>query len=307
MDVTLPPNQGAPLPPPPQASTLMPYHRLQRNWAFRWWRPILGTLTVLCGWAIVTIIAVGVSDALHPDPEGTVSWALLLATNLSLAALIPLSMFAGRQLHGMPYGLLSSVDRQLRWRPLFVFVGLAVLAEIALLVVAAALPIELAEEASGPAKDAAAVITVVLLTSALQAAGEEYFFRGYLLQALGTMFRTPWFSVTVSALVFAFFHGVMPWDSLPLFADRFAFGLVAGWLAVRTGGLEASIAIHALNNVVTFVFAALTDGVSDSLGVKTAPWSLVAIDVGKFALFAAFAAWYAHRRKLRTEAPVLVA
>jgi hypothetical protein len=95
-------------------------------------------------------------------------------------------------------------------------------------------------------------------------------------------------------------HGIWPWESLPLFLDRFAFGLVAGFLVVRTGGLEASIAAHAANNVVTFVFAALTDSVGASLGADEAPWSLVAVDIVKFVAFGLVALWLARRVKLAT-------
>ena len=132
------------------------------------------------------------------------------------------------------------------------------------------------------AKDAAAVIAVTLLTSSFQAAGEEYFFRGYLLQAVGSLVRNPVVAILITTVLFTMAHGVWPWESPALFLDRFAFGLVAGVLVVRTGGLEASIAAHAANNVITFIFAALTDSVGDSLGASDAPWSLVIVDVVKF-------------------------
>jgi membrane protease YdiL (CAAX protease family) len=149
--------------------------------------------------------------------------------------------------------------------------------------------VEVLGDADGPAKDAAAVIAVTLLTSTFQAAGEEYFFRGYLLQAVGSLVRSPVFAVVLTTVLFTMAHGVWPWESPALFLDRFAFGLVAGYLVIRTGGLEAAIAVHAANNVVTFVFAALTDSVGDSLQAADAPWPLVALDVTKFLCFGAAA------------------
>ena len=41
----------------------------------------------------------------------------------------------------------------------------------------------------------------------------------------------------------------------PIFFDRFAFGLVAGMLVILTGGLEAGIAMHVLNNWLAFGIA----------------------------------------------------
>ena len=52
--------------------------------------------------------------------------------------------------------------------------------------------------------------------------------------------------------------------------------------------------------MVTFVFAALTDSVGDSLGADDAPWSLVAVDVAKFVAFGLVALWLARRFKLAT-------
>ena len=108
-------------------------------------------------------------------------------------------------------------------------------------------------------------------------------------------------AVVVTAVLFTAAHTVWPWQSPALFVDRLAFGLVAGFLAVRTGGLEAGIASHAANNVVTFVFAGLTNTLGASLEVKDAPWPLVVIDVAKFAAFGAIALWMTGRMKLENE------
>ena len=94
---------------------------------------------------------------------------------------------------------------------------------------------------------------IVLLTP-FQAAGEEYLFRGYLTQAFGGLFHR----VVVSPsscppFLFGLAHGLG--QSIPVFFDRFAFGLVAGVLVVLTGGLEAGIAMHVLNNWLAFGLA----------------------------------------------------
>lgn len=281
---------------------MVPYHRLMRNSSYTWWKPIFGTLVIVTGWIIATIIAIIPAQVFNPDAEGTVSWSTLLATNISLAALVPICIVVYQRLHRLPPGLLSSVQPGLRWRPLLYFAGIAFTAELALVAFALAMPAELETELSGPAGDAIAVISVTLLTSMFQAAGEEYLFRGYLLQALGSVTRNPWFAIIFSSVLFTMAHGVWPWESPALFSDRFAFGLIAGYLVLRTGGLEAGIAMHAANNVVTFVFAAMTDSVSDSLQATDAPWALVVVDVMKFSAFGAAALWVARRHSLRTEA-----
>ena len=278
-----------------------PYNRLLRNPSTPNGYVILGAFTIFAGWIFASILILAVQQSIRKDPEGTVSWFGLLATNLSLIVLIPLSMLVAQKLNRQAPGLLSSVTGRLRWRSLGWFAVAAVLLELLMLGVIQVGGVELLGDGNGGiAPDAAGVIAVTLLTSTFQAAGEEYFFRGYLLQAVGALVRSSVVAVLVTTVLFTMAHGIWPWESPALFLDRFAFGLVAGFLVVRTGGLEASIAAHAANNVVTFVFAALTDSVGASLGAEDAPWSLVAVDVVKFAAFGLVALWLARRTKLAT-------
>lgn len=285
----------------PNAVEAQPYDRLLRNSETPNGYVILGAFTIFAGWIFASLVILTVQRGIRTDPEGTVSWFGLLATNLSLIVLIPLSMLVAQKLNRQTPGLLSSVIGRLRWRSLGLFAVAAVLLELVMLGVIQLGGVELLGDGNGGiAPDAAGVIAVTLLTSTFQAAGEEYFFRGYLLQAVGALVRSSVVAVVVTTVLFTMAHGIWPWESPALFLDRFAFGLVAGFLVVRTGGLEASIAAHAANNVVTFVFAALTDSVGASLGAEDAPWSLVAVDIVKFVAFGLVALWLARRTKLAT-------
>jgi membrane protease YdiL (CAAX protease family) len=280
------------------------YERLLRNPDAPRGYVVLGALTILVGWMVASVIILGIQQAIRKDPEGTLSWFGLLATNLTLIVLIPLSMLVARKLNRQGPGLLSSVAGGLRWRPLAWFALAAIVIELLALAVVQFGDIQLAtgeRHSGGAAPDAIAVIVVTLFTSTFQAAGEEYYFRGYLLQAMGALVRSTAIVVVVTALLFTAAHGIWPWQSPALFVDRLAFGLVAAVLVVRTGGLEASISAHAANNVVTFIFAALTDTVGASLGVKDAPWSLVTVDVVKFVAFGAVALVIARRLGLTAD------
>ena len=108
---------------------------------------------------------------------------------------------------------------------------------------------------------------VVLLTTPLQAAGEEYLFRGYLLQAVGSLFRSRWVAIVRHR------HAVrararrpeLPAVLRPLRvrADR----RLAGH---RTGGLEAGIALHILNNFLAFGLALAFGDLGETLNVSEA-------------------------------------
>jgi hypothetical protein len=158
----------------------------------------------------------------------------------------------------------------------------------------------LAGDTGSPEQNAAVLLLVVLLTTPLQAAGEEYLFRGWLSQAIGSLFPRAVVGAVVAALlsatVFAFAHGQQdPW----LFADRFAFGLVASWLVWRTGGLEAAIAVHAVNNVVAFVVTILSGQLLDALTVTEADPLTLVIDVVSLVVVALILDRLAGRRRLQ--------
>jgi len=277
------------------------YQRLLKNDQAPTGYVVLGALTIFVGWMIAGIVFLSIGRAIRVDPPGTTSWTTLLMTNFYLISLIPLSIWVARLLNRQTPGLLSSVVGRLRWKPLAWFAAAAVALELlALVVVKTGLVDVLDDSKSGMAPDVVGVIAVALLTSTFQAAGEEYFFRGYLLQGVGAFVRSPLVAVLVTTVLFTMAHGVWPWQSPALFLDRFAFGMVAGILAIRTGGLEASIAAHAANNVVTFIYAALTNSVGSSLGATDAPWSLVILDVAKFAAFGAVVLLISRREQLET-------
>jgi membrane protease YdiL (CAAX protease family) len=138
---------------------------------------------------------------------------------------------------------------------------------------------------------------VIVLTAPFQAAAEEIFFRGYLMQALGSLVAHPAFGVVVSALIFALMHGV---QNPALFLNRLGFGLLAGVLVWRTGGLEAGIGAHVVNNVCAYVIAGLTSSIATVRGISSISWLDSGIQLGGFAVFALLALLIARQLKLRS-------
>ena len=153
-----------------------------------------------------------------------------------------------------------------------------------------------------PAGQLAGLIAVILLTTPLQSAGEEVGFRGYLTQAVASWSRRPLVGTVVAAAVtsvlFALAHGV---QDPALFLDRLAFGVTASWLAWRTGGLEASVALHVVNNLVGLLFSASTGQLEESITGSALPWSVAALDVATMVVFAALVHRLADRRSVEVE------
>ncbi len=206
----------------------------------------------------------------------------LVVGHAGLAMLIPISILLVLVVHRVSPGFLSSVLGRLRWRwfALCLAVGFASLWLV--LLAQNLLAPDGPTWAITPQAGAATFIAVMLLTTPIQAAAEEYFFRGYLMQSLGSMVRSPWFGIIISAAVFTLFHTS---TNLALVADRFVFGILAGWLVVRTGGLEAAIGAHIANNVSAFLVAALTTSMAHVKAITEVTWVAAGWDVGRFAFF----------------------
>lgn len=266
-----------------------------RDWA--WWRPLLGllllavvylTLAVLTAVAgVLGLLASGVDPGALPDlgfDQLTDPWVLLFL-NASLIVAIPCVWMAWAVAHGMRRGWSSSVLARLRPR---LFLPYTVMALVTLGVgigLAVLLTFTVGdEEVTGPVRSLGWLLVVVLLTTPLQSAAEEYVFRGYLSQAIAGWIRAPQVGAVVaavlSALLFAAAHGSQ--DTLT-FLDRFAFGLAASAVVWLTGGLEAAIVLHAVNNVLVFVLAGtLGEGVATEeapagIGVGFAVLSLMSM------------------------------
>ena len=268
--------------------TEIDYHLLHRAGRRGMWRPLLGVLLVAIGTFLVAPILLqlplaawllatgqpvvdGVGDVLDfsdPTPLG------LAYLNITLAAAIPVVFAVSWWLHGVKPGWLSSVARRLRWRYFLVCLLLSVVALVATVVVSAFLPQQGGTGMGTDVNDFTSTtrnfLLVVLLLTPLQAAGEEYAFRGYLTQAFGGLFGSRVVAVVVPALLFATAHGLG--QSWPVFVDRFAFGLVAGVLVIRTGGLEAPIAMHVLNNFLAFGLALAFSDMATALNPAGGSW-----------------------------------
>ena len=312
--------------PPPPLSGGLPYHLVLRGGRPGWWRPVLGILSLVAGallvaplaWQVPFVVYFAASgqdvataaekmvDFDNPTPLG------LAYLNIVLATAIPLTWLIIRVLHGLRPRWLASVLPRLRWRYLLVCFGLAMLALIATIAVSALLPAqdtgtEIGGELNAFTSTTRDFLLVVVLLTPLQAAGEEYAFRGYLAQAFGGIFGHPAPAVVAPAILFALAHGLG--QSAPIFFDRFAFGLVAGTLVILTGGLEAGIAMHVLNNWLAFGLALAFGDMGSSLNPTGGSWWSIPVTLTQSLVYLGLALLVARRMGLatRTDPTVLEA
>lgn len=88
---------------------------------------------------------------------------------------------------------------------------------------------------------------------------EEVVFRGAILRALLGSIKSRWTCIAISAAVFALVHAnpaQMPHALL--------VGILLGWLYCRTGSILPGVAVHWVNNTITFVACRLLPQMSDT-------------------------------------------
>lgn len=295
------------------------YHQLHRLGRPGRWRPVvgvpvlvfamfvlapLGTLVLLAAWLILTGEPVGAGLDSATDLDNVTPLGLAYV-NVVLALAIPIAIVVNLALHGLGPGWLMSVARRIRWRFFFACMGLSVVALLATVIVSSVVPqgggTELSGEPNAFTSTTRDFMLVVLILTPLQAAGEEFAFRGYLIQAFGGVFGSRVVAVLLSSLLFALAHGIG--QDLPIFVDRFAFGLVAGALVILTGGLEAGIAMHVLNNFLAFGLALAFTDMASALNPTDGTWWSLPGTLTQSLVYLVLATWLARRMGLRSSVP----
>lgn len=294
---------------PPAGAT---YPLLLRGESYLWWRSLGGVLLAPMLWLVLggvaATVVLGVAwyaghreltyEAFVAGAQQFRLWEGMLSAHLQIALLIPITVLMVRYVHSVRPGFLWSVEGRPRWRFLAASFGIAI---GVFTVYVATLPLRGHPLHWQPQEGLWPFLVVIVLVGPLQAAAEEFFFRGYLLQGLGSLVSNPWFGVVASALVFALFHGTS--QNAALFASRFAFGLVVGGLVLWTGGLEAAIAAHVVNNAFAFVLAGLTSSVASARALTEVTWAQAFNDVVTYAIFTVLALGLAVLMKVRRVVP----
>lgn len=93
-------------------------------------------------------------------------------------------------------------------------------------------------------------LILVLILVPLQCIAEEYAFRGLIMQSLGAWFKIPILVIVIQAIIFTVVHG---YNSLGLI-DIFISGIIFGFLAWKTNGIEVGSALHTANNLSIALF-----------------------------------------------------
>jgi len=247
------------------------YHQFLRAPGYRWWKAVLAIVLIPVAYVVstlaltwgLTFVSESFDLGLVPtetpgDGVVTMSPARLLASNLAIGLLIPVSLGLQRLLFGQSGRWMHSVHGRFRWKLALTLAGALVPVWIAYGIVWTMLNPE-AAGVSGPSATLVStfiLFVIVLFTSPLQAAGEEYAARGLLARSFGSFTTQPTLALLLALLapnlMFTVIHGLAdPW----LVVYTFTAGLACAVITWRTGGIEGAVVLHAVNNTILLLVA----------------------------------------------------
>jgi len=219
-----------------------------------WWRYALGAVIIAASWlglGLVPYTLLGIAGIFDPRLD-------FIAVNFSIFL-----MFAGlaatmKWLHRRPLLSLVTAAARIDWQRITrgAVVWLAIAAVLSLMEF---LFFYDRFYLSFNAARFFPFLLLVLLLTPLQCAAEELVFRGYAMQGIGRLTRSPALIAILSSLVFTLPHLLNPEAQrhgvLIMGANYFAIGMLLATITLRDGRLELAIGVHAANNVFLAVVA----------------------------------------------------
>jgi membrane protease YdiL (CAAX protease family) len=232
-----------------------------------WWRYLLGVSLILFFWIVVGFVPYAVLARLYALDD----LLTYIAVNLSIVMMLAGLALAMRFVHRRPLRSLIGPDR-FDWKR--VLQGAAVWAAIGLVIVALEhlLYPDRYYLSFNPQRFFGFAALVLVLTP-IQTTTEELVFRGYVMQGLGLVLRSPAAIAVLSAAIFAVPHLLNPeartYGPL-LIASYFAIGLLLAAITLRDGRLELAIGVHAVNNLLLALVANYEGSVLTTESIFTA-------------------------------------
>lgn len=312
---------------PPLTPGPLPFHRLYRGLAgFAWWRPLIAIGVGVAAYLVTSVlfvlvlVAIGVAtgqvdlggtpqeanDALYRLIEIDAASPLSLVLALGSVALLLPSAIIGQLAAGLrPLGVRHSVAFRIRWRWFLISLVPALVTVAAGFLIPISVSAALGEPPFGPMTTEpglfALCLAIILILTPLQSAAEEYVFRGLLAQSIGAWVRFAPVGWIITTILFVSGHVYDVWGLLSVGA----FGFGAAVIVSRTGGLEAGIALHSVNNIASFVV--LASGIQGTTVNPTSGSTDLGVNLGGIGIAllttAAWVFWvdrWARRRKLAT-------
>lgn len=273
-----------------------------------WWKPLVVILVPPLAMVVLQVLLyqiVGVIEGSDDPMSATFTPLKFLAVNLSVGAAGALAILLLVWIAKVPWRSLLSFPRAFDARRLtYYLIGAALLVGAGIGVVALVAPDAPGWTAFGVTSTTIGMLVIVVLSTPLQAAGEELMFRSAVLPAAASWVRAvrPALVVglVVSGLGFAVVHGSAdPW----LFGYYTVIGISTGLMAIISRGIEAPVAFHVANNVLfTTVNTLMADGEAFAIDRSTDSGDAALLILGAVNIAMVVLVWLRERRARATSA-----
>jgi len=231
------------------------------------WRYILGVVIIFFAWQLIGMIPLVITlaikvlgDSAVNMPTDITQMSNVLGSNLFLFLMLLSFVFgllgvfiSSKVLHKQSLTSLTTARNKIDWKRFwFIFILWGMVSSSMVLLDYYMSPEDYQINFNLQPFLILAAIAILLIP--LQTSFEEYFFRGYLMQGLGVIFKNKWLPLLITSVGFGLMHIANPEvDKLGyvIMVYYIGTGLFLGVITLMDDGLELALGFHAANNLFT--------------------------------------------------------
>lgn len=294
------------------------------------WKYLVGLLVIIVAFIagqLPLVAAIFMEIGMEFQNLNETQMLQVLDSNLSFfLILLPFAVglfalfFIVRTLHDQPIRALTTARLKVDWGRVFFGFGLVAVYSIALIGIDYYLYPEDYLWNFDPIPFAILVIIAIIMVP-IQTSCEEYLFRGYLMQGLGTLVKNRWLPLIVTSVVFGGLHFFNPEVTKLgniIMIYYIGTGFFLGIMTLMDEGLELALGFHAGNNLLTAILvtadwtAFQTNSLLKDISEPEAGWDVLIPVLVVYPVFLLIMAWkykwkdWSHRLLGKVEEPVML-
>ena len=231
------------------------------------WRYILGVVIIFFAWQLIGMIPLVITlaikvlgDSAVNMPTDITQMSNVLGSNLFLFLMLLSFVFgllgvfiSSKVLHKQSLTSLTTARNKIDWKRFwFIFILWGMVSSSMVLLDYYMSPENY--QINFNLQPFLILAAIAILMIPLQTSFEEYFFRGYLMQGLGVIFKNKWLPLLITSIGFGLMHIANPEvDKLGyvIMVYYIGTGLFLGVITLMDDGLELALGFHAANNLFT--------------------------------------------------------
>ncbi len=294
------------------------------------WKYLVGLLVILVAFIagqLPLVAAIFMEIGIEFQNLNETEMLQVLDSNLSFfLILLPFAVglfalfFIVRTLHDQPIRALTTARLKIDWGRVWFGFGLVAVYSIALIFIDYYLYPEDYLWNFDPVPFAILVIIAIIMVP-LQTSVEEYLFRGYLMQGLGTLVKNRWLPLIVTSVIFGGLHFFNPEVTKLgniIMIYYIGTGFFLGIITLMDDGLELALGFHAGNNLLTAILvtadwtAFQTNSLLKDISEPQAGWDVLLPVLVIYPIFLLIMAWkykwkdWSYRLFGKVEEPIML-